>query len=625
MFNKISTKLIVMVAFTALAIIGVTAYLSIDMQQQAYINEVERHGNQLSEVIKKSMREDMLVNRQENIRNIINTIKEEPSIIQVRIFNKEGEITYSTHPEDIGQNLDKKAESCYVCHSLDQPIQRLETKDRTRIYKLNPDSSRVMGIINPIYNERSCWEAECHAHFENQTVLGVLDITISLDSIDKQIQKSEIMILLLAVISIVTLGVIIGFFVRKFVDKPVKELVEATNYVAVGKLNFEIKPRSNDELGKLAESFNNMTKKLNEMRTQLFQSDKMASLGQLAAGVAHELNNPLTGVLTYSSFLLKRTKDNPEMQEDLNVIVRETKRSREIVKSLLDFARQSAPKKIKSNVNQIIERTEKIISNQLKIKYVQLIKKLSADIPDITADPNQLQQVFINLFVNSIDAVPEGNGKISISTSLVSLSPYGIRRIKEAVCPNKHSLMDNEIKIEGLPSIKMKARSGGKEGFINLDPVYGLNRHHYQIPFTKDQHVELSCPVCDVSLMDQNSACELCGGIVYKIAIPGKGYLEGCATIGSNWQRWEYIDKKGKSDYINIEINDNGSGIPADKLDKIFDPFFSTKGQRGTGLGLSVVWGIIDNHKGRISVESNVGKGTKFKIQLPVNPAMVDE
>ena len=117
-----------------------------------------------------------------------------------------------------------------------------------------------------------------------------------------------------------------------------------------------------------------MTKKLAEARIQLFQSDKMASLGRLAAGVAHEINNPLTGILTYSSFLLKRFKHDDETAKDLEVIVRETKRSREIVKGLLDFARQSIPKKNESNINEIIDRAVAVVENQLILNKIKLIK-----------------------------------------------------------------------------------------------------------------------------------------------------------------------------------------------------------------------------------------------------------
>ncbi len=128
-----------------------------------------------------------------------------------------------------------------------------------------------------------------------------------------------------------------------------------------------------------------MTRKLSEARMQLFQSDKMASLGRLAAGVAHEINNPLTGVLTYSSFLLKRTQDQPDIQDDLKVIVRETIRSREIVKSLLDFARQSVPKKSEADINEIIERAVSVVQNQLSLNNVELVKNLDPHLPAVTS------------------------------------------------------------------------------------------------------------------------------------------------------------------------------------------------------------------------------------------------
>jgi two-component system NtrC family sensor kinase len=358
-------------------------------------------------------------------------------------------------------------------------------KERMRIYRIQPDSARILGIINPIYNEKSCWDADCHAHPETQTVLGVLDVKISLRDVDKQISDSEMRSILFAVIAIVALSFIIGFFVRKWVVRPVKELVKATHEVSSGNLNYTISQLGNDELGILGTSFNNMTQKLAEARLQLFQSDKMASLGRLAAGVAHEINNPLTGVLTYSSFLLKRTKDNSELQDDLKIIVRETKRSREIVKSLLDFARQSVPKKHKADVNEIIESSISVVENQLSLNHIQLNKNFDNNIPQITVDTNQIQQVFINLIVNASDAIGDKGGTITITSKSLSLSPYGIVQIKNASCSKGHDLMDNEIKIDGLSTIRVKAISAGIEGYINLDPVYGNHRHRYGIKVNK--------------------------------------------------------------------------------------------------------------------------------------------
>ena len=336
----------VAVGVTAAIIIGVSAYFYISSQEKLLLTEVERHINQLSETVKYSTRFDMLANRRVHLTNIIHSIGEEPGIPSIRIMNKDGLITYSADTTSIGNMVDKNAEACYVCHTANEPLERLDIKQRSRIYRQHPDSSRIMGLINPIYNEPSCWEADCHVHPKEQTVLGVLDITIKLDAIDEKIYSAKINSVVMTALAILFLSAILGYLVKILLDKPIQSLVKATQNVASGNLNYSVESTSGDELGILAQSFNNMTKKLAEARIQLFQSDKMASMGRLAAGVAHEINNPLTGILTYSSFLLKRFKGDTETAKDLEVIVRETKRSREIVKGLLDFARQSIPKKL---------------------------------------------------------------------------------------------------------------------------------------------------------------------------------------------------------------------------------------------------------------------------------------
>jgi signal transduction histidine kinase len=473
-------------------------------------------------------------------------------------------------------------------------------------------------VINPIYNGPSCYEAACHAHTKDQTVLGVLDVKMDLNDVDQQIQGSKFRLIVLAVIAILCLSAFIAYFVRKWIGKPVGELVKATNQVSSGNLDYTIENPGTDELGILAKSFNKMTKNLAEAKQQLFQADKMASLGRLAAGVAHEINNPLTGVLTYSSFLLNRTKDDPEMQESLGVIVRETIRSREIVKGLLDFSRQSVPKKHKADINRIIKSALEVVANQLALKRIELDEHLGTSLPEITVDANQIQQVFINLLVNAADAIGDSGGRIAVVPSLISLSPHGLAQIKAAVCPKRHDLMDSEIKCYGLPTVRLRAVSNGMEGIVNLDPVYGKHRHQYGLEVANGKDLQLSCPQCNISLIEENAKCPKCGSPVYTFEVLSHGMLEGCTKPECDWQRWPAMDEAGHQDYIEVRIADTGQGIPKEDLSRIFEPFYTTKGQSGTGLGLAITWGIIDNHEGTINVESELGKGTTFIVHLPL-------
>ncbi|MCU0406928.1 MAG: HAMP domain-containing protein, partial [Ignavibacteriaceae bacterium] len=474
-FIKISTKLIFTVGLVTMGIISVYSYINLKTQSEDLLTQAELAANKLSETLKNSMHFSMMLNQPEQTHAIINASADEPCILEIRVFNKEGMIMYSSRENAIGSMVDKNAEACYVCHTANEPIEKLSIDQRIRKYKIHPDSSHVLGIINPIYNEPSCWQADCHAHYESQTVLGVLDVKVCLKDVDNQIKQIENRSIIFAVGAIILLSLIIGFFVKKWIEKPINELVTATQEVGTGNLNYVIKDLGYDELGLLGKSFNNMTQKLADARLQLFQSDKMASMGRLAAGVAHEINNPLTAVLTYSSFLLKRV-NNPELEDDLKVIVRETKRSREIVKSLLDFARQSVPKKSNANINEIITNAIAVVDNQLSMKHIKLDKNLEENIPLFKIDSNQMQQVFINLLVNASDAVQERSGAISISSRILSLTPYGTLQIKNAVCSKRHSLMNEEFKIDGKPSIKLKLVQNSKEGFVNLDPTYGKNR-----------------------------------------------------------------------------------------------------------------------------------------------------
>jgi signal transduction histidine kinase len=222
------------------------------------------------------------------------------------------------------------------------------------------------------------------------------------------------------------------------------------------------------------------------------QMDKMSSLGRMAAGIAHEINNPLTGILLYSSNLSKKVPKGGSLEEGLQVIINETQRCKNIIQGLLDFSRDKEPQKVEADINVILEKALSILENEFRLQHVRLEMHLAGNMVNAFLDENQIEQVFINILLNALHAVEE-------------------------------------------------------DGVITIE-----------------------------------------------------------SRFNSHQER------------ISVEIADNGCGIPEEDTKKIFEPFFSRK-SNGTGLGLAVSYGIIQNHRGDIRVFSEPGKGTRFVIDIPVS------
>jgi two-component system, NtrC family, sensor kinase len=422
MRTRIGTRVILAVGGSTALTIGFMSALILKAQQTQLIAEVHRSANQLSETIKGTTHYDMLENRRASLHRQIEAIGRQEGIESVRVFNKEGEIVFSSGAAEIGRSVDKRAEACTACHAVDRPLEKLPIDRRSRIFQA-ADGHRVLGIINPIQNEPSCSEGACHAHGPRDTVLGVLDITMSLAEVDRSIARGQIRMAGLAVAAIGAGSLILWWLNRRLVLRPVESLLTATRRVAGGDLATRIPVTGSHELGDLARAFNEMTGRLAEAQIQINQADKLASVGRLAAGVAHEINNPLTGVLTYASFQLKRAEGNSELKEDLEVIVRETKRCRDIVKGLLDFARQTPPKRQATDLNEVVRRAVAIMMNQLALNRVGLELDLADALPPVLADANQMQQVVVNLLVNAADSLEEGRGRIRLATRRATLPP----------------------------------------------------------------------------------------------------------------------------------------------------------------------------------------------------------
>jgi two-component system, NtrC family, sensor kinase len=620
----IGTLAILGVALVTAVVISVMSGVILDAHQRALVAQLTRSADQLSETIASSTYFDMLANQREGVHRQIVTIGRQQGIEKVRLFNRIGTVMFSSEESEIGRGLDKNAEACYACHAAGRPLERLPIHARARIYRA-PDGHRVLGIIRPIHNERSCWNAACHAHSRSEVVLGVLDVNVSLAEVDRRISHDRRQLILLAVLAIAASSLLLWWLSQQLILRPVAALIAGTRRVARGDLSTTLPAHAGHELGDLARAFNDMTARLSEAQTQLTQSDKLASVGRLAAGVAHEINNPLTGVLTYASFLLKRSQGDPEAAADLEVIVRETKRCREIVRGLLDFARQTPPRRQPTDLRDVVKRATTIVMNQLTLARINISLELDPDLKPVPVDANQIQQVAVNLLLNAADAIagPDDSpgGTITVRTAAVALEPRGHAVIRKATCPKGCDLLDKSVRLAGLPTIRVLRRAGDREVVFHLDPLYGRANHRSAEPCEEGVLGSHCCPTCRARLDLPEHRCSDCGAPMFAVQVPGLGAVEWCSRKGCHGSRWQVLDARGPQPYAQIQVEDTGRGIAPEELGRIFEPFYSTKGTRGTGLGLAVTWGIIEGHSGTIEVDSEPGKGTCFSIRLPFEVA----
>ena len=488
--RRAALELTLLTVLVLTALVGTFAIMVLHGERTWLLGEVQNSLSLASDILLSNLREGMMRNDRAHIQDSLSRVIRDTRIEQVRIFAHRGSIGLSTRSEESAARVGRDAPSCVICHagrgkgrSAGSPP--LSPQARTRV------EGGTMKVYTPILAEPACLANGCHSQEAQIGVLGVIDLRFSLGEVEAALRRRGVELGCLALAALLLGGGLLWLTLGRRFRQPMRKLLRGIRRVADGELSHRLTARIPDEFGELADSFNIMSQRLSTLQQGLIQSERLISMGKLAAGVAHEINNPLTGILSYAEDLLEDTDPSDPRHNDYEVIVREALRCRQIVRSLLDFARQDAPILTRVHPGDLISRALEAVVRRADFRDIHIERQIEDSLPSFEADSTQLQQVLLNLIVNAQQAKPAG-GRIVVGARSVD---------------------------------------GGR---------------------------------------------------------------------------------------IELWVQDEGQGIPPEIRTRIFEPFFSTKGGKTDGLGLAVCLGIVQQHQGTIRVESETGKGSTFRITLPL-------
>lgn len=506
--QKIAVRLFVLIASLQTVILLGLIYAVLHVQQAEIMSQTTLSAARVSNIIARSTRYSMLLNRKEDVHNIIASIGEEPGIQEIAIYNKQGVVTFGTDQSRLNTHVDFSAEACRDCHSPGGLTVPEQSKGTLSHIFTAPGGVRLLGMITPIRNAENCSLAECHAHPESKTILGVIDVRVSLADADRRLAESRNQLLLLSAAAVILVASVAGAFLWVFIRRPVRQLMSGMEMVANGNLDHRIRARGSDEFGQLARAFNDMTGDLATARReitawsetleqkvrrktadlenahrQMVRVEKMASLGNLASSVAHELNNPLEGILTFARLISKRLGKSSLPREELETYEAELKligdeamRCGNIVKNLLVFARQRGLAFTTVRFRDILARCVMLVQHHAQMNGVEVTGSCTEN-DAIECDADQIQQVLIALIMNAFEAMgplkgrPE-KGRLTITAE----EDRPAEALKIRVADNGMG-MPEDVKARVFEPF-FTTKSEGKGVGLGLAITYGIVERH---------------------------------------------------------------------------------------------------------------------------------------------------
>ncbi len=505
-------RLFLLIAGVQTVILAALAIATITVHQSDLRDHVQTSALRISDLMIRSTQHSMLQNDKGEVQEIITAVGQEPGISGVRVFNKRGDVVFATVVPGGRERRRLQDEPCALCHAAGGTLSAEGLQGRVSRTFADGNGARVLALFTPIPNAPACAEADCHAHSAQERVLGVMEVRMSLENTDRSLAEGRDQLIALSIGAVFLVALVSGGFIWWFVRRPVRALMDGMEQASAGSLDLRLDVRSTDEIGQLARTFNRMmedltraqkenrewsttleakirekTDDLEQAHRQMVNIEKMASLGNLAASVAHELNNPLEGILTFAKLSVKRiqklglpAEEQESVCNDLQLVAEEAQRCGSIVQNLLVFSRQRPASFETTRLAHILERCRLLVHHYSRTHQVELNVDCAAD-PAVECDPGQIQQVLIALMVNAIEAM----------SSPPASAPGGRLEIRSDTAgdPGSVRIRLSDTGVGMTPEVKSHifepfytTKSDGKGVGLGLAIAYGIiERHHGRI------------------------------------------------------------------------------------------------------------------------------------------------
>ncbi|MBI4525331.1 MAG: HAMP domain-containing protein [Deltaproteobacteria bacterium] len=456
---SLRVKMVVAIGAILLLVILVYALVAVQGQVQHLRNLARREAELIAAIAARATVRAMTDGKSDEVQALLEKISEgEADLVAIRIINDQGLILRSGQPEEIGKTLAAVALAAVPKTLWDYEAQSV-------------------AVFRPIHNGPACYA--CHSN--EQPVLGFLNAAVSFPNITSEVTRNVGSIVLPALLALLTAGVLIALYFAFAIGRRIDDLSEAMSRVQSGDLESKAPEENRDELGQLGKSFNAMVSRLAKAKRQIEdrhaeevrRAENLASLGKMAAGVAHEINNPLAGMQNCVRTLAKKAGDDAQRKQYLTMLQEGLERIGRTVRQLLDFAREARPKIEETDLVVLVRRSLALLEHELVARKISFSLTMDSGLPPVLGDSQQLEQVFLNTLMNAVEAMPDG-GAITIS---VGLSERRAGRFAEARVRDTGT----GIPAHHLPQIFdpfFTTKEVGKGTGLGLSVSYGIVKAH---------------------------------------------------------------------------------------------------------------------------------------------------